>query len=512
MGGGAELGVRLNYSLALTRFVNSVVDSHQTGGFAQSIAAIAGRIGLPVWFVEIRHAVTHEELPSLAVCREAAQAGLSWLHRHFWVPQLFEGPQAPEQRGNGMDVDAPQASSSTTAAPAKESEEEAIRKKERRQALQDLRQTLKDYRVLAKAVYRDRSLANTSKDAFRKMYKQFAVFVSKIRVLEPEYASQLIEAKKSGRREEEVDVRTNVMLDPDEVDECTKSALSDLINQLIQPGGLVPMSKAKRVPASAMGDKVKLPAEVAAIWTPLLGHLRDTFGPIFGQLLVEELVDTILRGHDVTSPELDSSLQTAGEEERDDPSYQGWKSAVCAEASYRKTADAWLRFLVTTIPPPTQIHNSVRPAAALISDTELAQMCLSLRSEGLTDVLEFLCERNEELHRKFGPLVAVLKVGSFMGGAGEIEAPSSDGGSGFETGLEEMQKRLDEMNSVDWSTRAEAESRGSEEVSASNGKGKEVEMDGDRRMPEGWSWAPQEWKPTPFGCLNGAIPQLVLEI
>ena len=55
-------------------FVNALVDAHQTGMYAQSIAHIAARIGLPLWFVELRHAATHEELPSLSVLREAAAA------------------------------------------------------------------------------------------------------------------------------------------------------------------------------------------------------------------------------------------------------------------------------------------------------------------------------------------------------------------------------------------------------------------------------------------------------
>ncbi len=156
MGGGAELGVRLNYSLALTRFVNSVVDSHQTGGFAQSVAAIAARIGLPLWFVEIRHAVTHEELPSISVCRQAVRSALAWLHRHFWIPQLFEGPNAmnlgaSNRDASAMDLDRPQgasasASTSVIAGSASKkdiTEEEETRRKDRSKALHDLRKTLK---------------------------------------------------------------------------------------------------------------------------------------------------------------------------------------------------------------------------------------------------------------------------------------------------------------------------------------------------------------------------------
>ncbi|KAJ1020102.1 hypothetical protein NDA16_004382 [Ustilago loliicola] len=458
MGGGAELGVRLNYSLALARFVNSVVDSHQTGGFAQSIAAIAARIGLPLWFVEIRHAVTHEELPSISVCRQAAGAALAWLHRHFWVPQLFAGSNAlifgrPQQQqhshdGSAMDVDGPSnasvsvAEASTSAlaigssSPNKTdaNNEEETRKKDRRKALQGFRLTLKNYRQLAKQVTRDRSLVNTSKDQFRRLYKQFAVFVSRIRTLEPDFATQLIDnagAYKKGK-DEEVDVR-NMVLDPDEVDECTKSALADLVNQLIQPGGLIPLSKSKRVRGSASDDTIALPTELASLWTPLLGYLRDTFGGIFGQLLTEELVDAVLYQTDPSDddPTQNSSLldeATPASDEKDDPSWQGWKQAAFSDASYRKTAEAWIRFLVSNVPPASQMHNATLAAAAnmapatLITDAEVAEMCLPMRSQSSTSLLEFLCERNDDLKERIGALVAVLKVSQFVSQQ-ELEFP-----------------------------------------------------------------------------------------
>ena len=54
-------------------FVNGLVDPAQQGPFARSIASIAAQIGLPLWFVELRHAATHEDLPSLQVLRDAAR-------------------------------------------------------------------------------------------------------------------------------------------------------------------------------------------------------------------------------------------------------------------------------------------------------------------------------------------------------------------------------------------------------------------------------------------------------
>lgn len=65
---------RSAYAMAIVRFVNSIADALQTGLYAQSIFSIAQKIGLPIWFVELRHAATHEELPGLDVLRQASVA------------------------------------------------------------------------------------------------------------------------------------------------------------------------------------------------------------------------------------------------------------------------------------------------------------------------------------------------------------------------------------------------------------------------------------------------------
>ena len=64
---------RQAYSAALIRLVNGLVDPLQLGAYARSIASIAAQLGLPQWLVELRHAATHEDLPSLEVLREAAR-------------------------------------------------------------------------------------------------------------------------------------------------------------------------------------------------------------------------------------------------------------------------------------------------------------------------------------------------------------------------------------------------------------------------------------------------------
>lgn len=97
--------LRQCYSTAIIRLVNGLVDPLQSGVYARSIASIAAQLGLPGWLVEVRHAATHEELPSLEVLREAAREVISFLMFTTWnflidgakpflvlevaIPQLF---------------------------------------------------------------------------------------------------------------------------------------------------------------------------------------------------------------------------------------------------------------------------------------------------------------------------------------------------------------------------------------------------------------------------------------
>jgi ribosomal biogenesis protein LAS1 len=68
----SSLVLRQAYASAIIRLVNGLVDPLQFGAYARSIASIAAQLGLPLWLVELRHAATHEDLPSLEVLRQAA--------------------------------------------------------------------------------------------------------------------------------------------------------------------------------------------------------------------------------------------------------------------------------------------------------------------------------------------------------------------------------------------------------------------------------------------------------
>lgn len=61
------------------------MDPLQTTYYARSMAILAAQLGLPLWFVEVRHAATHEDLPTLQVLQDAARQ----------VSILPPGPCAP---------------------------------------------------------------------------------------------------------------------------------------------------------------------------------------------------------------------------------------------------------------------------------------------------------------------------------------------------------------------------------------------------------------------------------
>ncbi len=68
----------------LSSFVTGLVDTRQKATHKRSMYEIAEEIGLPASFVELRHQVTHDELPSVTVLRHAVNRSLAWLWDHYW--------------------------------------------------------------------------------------------------------------------------------------------------------------------------------------------------------------------------------------------------------------------------------------------------------------------------------------------------------------------------------------------------------------------------------------------
>ncbi|KAI9228973.1 MAG: Las1-like-domain-containing protein [Piptocephalis tieghemiana] len=79
--------LRLMYSMCFIRCINDLVDQEQKSTHAQSVQNLADRLGLPSWFAELRHAGTHDALPSLQVLRTAITQALGWLEENYWSVQ-----------------------------------------------------------------------------------------------------------------------------------------------------------------------------------------------------------------------------------------------------------------------------------------------------------------------------------------------------------------------------------------------------------------------------------------
>ncbi|EED82871.1 predicted protein [Postia placenta Mad-698-R] len=211
------LALRHAYATALIRLVNGLVDPLQLGTYARSISSIAAQLGLPAWLVELRHAATHEDLPSVHVLRDAAREALTWLLHNYFLPTL--NPAAP-----------PPAS-----AP--------------RAPLRPLAPLLKRYKALQKAAARDVSLAPQLAPEITRVLRDAERWVADARLAAPGAGWD----------------------DGDAADTRERWALDRLCDELLARGALVPVSKKKRAPAR--GVLVPAPA-LLSLWTPLLTQLR----------------------------------------------------------------------------------------------------------------------------------------------------------------------------------------------------------------------------------------------
>ncbi|KAI9830477.1 MAG: rRNA-processing protein las1 [Phylliscum demangeonii] len=98
--------VRAAYATAFARFVTGFVDASQTGRYKRSMYHVAQEIGLPTSFVELRHQIAHEEMPSVVVLRRAATRALEWLWEHFWRDiRDDDDPDGAMASGAGPDVE-----------------------------------------------------------------------------------------------------------------------------------------------------------------------------------------------------------------------------------------------------------------------------------------------------------------------------------------------------------------------------------------------------------------------
>ncbi|KAF9229712.1 Las1-domain-containing protein [Gyrodon lividus] len=238
----AALAARQAYAAAIIRMVNGFVDPLQVGAYARSIASIAAQLGLPSWLVELRHAATHEDLPSLELLREATRESLSWLLHNYFHPTL--NPSAP----------APIASPLRPVAPL-----------------------LKSYKLLMKLVTRDASLRKQSQNEIAAVMRDIGRWISEAQVS----ADLAIDTMGWGLDEN---------FGTGQADVKEKWALGILSDALLEKGAIVPLSKKKRcAPAEPF-----LPTNASlALWMPLLTQLQANH-VVFPSVFTSRIIFTLL--------------------------------------------------------------------------------------------------------------------------------------------------------------------------------------------------------------------------
>ena len=93
-----ESAIRMQGGLAITRFVNKVIDPMQRAAHALPITMLAKQANLPCvkmsnanfyvdMFVEIRHAATHGKILTLHMLKLAIDAALIWMKNTYWDVQ-----------------------------------------------------------------------------------------------------------------------------------------------------------------------------------------------------------------------------------------------------------------------------------------------------------------------------------------------------------------------------------------------------------------------------------------
>lgn len=87
---GCDISVRLKYSTCMVKFVNGLLDPFQQSLYNISLHRLAQDLKLPGYFVELRHACTHERMPSLQMLRMMSTRALQWIKDQYWDVVLAE--------------------------------------------------------------------------------------------------------------------------------------------------------------------------------------------------------------------------------------------------------------------------------------------------------------------------------------------------------------------------------------------------------------------------------------
>ncbi|EIW64980.1 Las1-domain-containing protein [Trametes versicolor FP-101664 SS1] len=396
------LSLRMSYAAAIIRLVNGLVDPLQLGAYARSIASIAQQLGLPAWFVELRHAATHEDLPSLEVLRDAARESMTWLLHNYFLPTL--NPSTP------------------SAAPS--------------QPLRPLAPLLRQYKALMKATTRDATLRVQLRGDITKATRDVERWIAEAKVASAAAAGAL--------------GWEDTLPDGDEEDARERWALDRVAEALVQKGGLVPLSKKKRL--SPGQNTLSLPRSSLLIWTPLLSHLQSLH-PTLPLRLVSAI--SAYLAQPVAAPQDDPEIVSLSvvaptDEPKADPSYDlclaswaKWLVDSCSNADTEDAEDireAALVRIVASLGPESAATGGIKPAStfllqALSAERPQLATALSVLSQQPAQTSTSSADWEEStidiMDRRLGTLLA-LSADTQDGGDSGTDVTMDEGAAGAE--------------------------------------------------------------------------------
>ncbi|KAL4244574.1 hypothetical protein ABKN59_009945 [Abortiporus biennis] len=438
------LSLRQSYAAAIIRLVNGLVDPLQLGAYARSIASIAAQLGLPPWLVELRHAATHEDLPSIEILRDAARDAMTWLLNNYFLPTL--NPSAPPP---------------TNTRP-----------------LHPIGPLLKRYKTLLKAISRDASLRNPYKTEVTKVLREIERWIAEAKVA-ANVSSGTFDWDIAGNGE-----------DPEQ-DLKEKWALEKFCDSLLEKGSLVPLSKKKR----AVTSSFQPPASTLSIWTPLLSHVT-VLHPTLPSTLINKIISHLTPNVDVPLTDVFQQQENISLDE---------DTSTNRELSYDICLASWAKWIVdnwevedTDTDDDDDNENGggdreqklrredvvVSLITALGPTKEANNVTSEKESKAVRALLKALCSGYPRLQ----------EVTSLLSITCQISPSRSDW---TENDLISMNERLDTLRNGNTFTSPSEESQDVNSVMIIDS---DAGMnDEDSGLPRGWRKVGDGWKPSPMG-------------
>lgn len=83
----SDVQTALTLAMILVRIINGLADASRSGIYAKPISILITEIGIPLWIVDVRHEISHNKMPTLAVLRLAVMEIWNWLVVNYWGSQ-----------------------------------------------------------------------------------------------------------------------------------------------------------------------------------------------------------------------------------------------------------------------------------------------------------------------------------------------------------------------------------------------------------------------------------------